>query len=277
MMENVNKELAEVFKDANTHQLVASIIIKHLSNKKDVRETALDGIDLRNARKILDLGCGFGFFTESLKGKVDPSCSIKGIDKHNQYEKYYLNACKNAGIKGTFTDEGIQSIEKIKDNTYDVIICSYALYFFPEYIHHISRILKKDGYFITITHSQPHMNEFTTHIRQILRKHNIKFQKSLPYEDLINNFSNQNGDQLLSPWFDDIKSTYYQNTLTFEDEDYYDFSTYFCFKKSFFLPIDMYDEKELCKLVLEEINKDFSKNKSLSITKDDMIFVCKGK
>lgn len=267
-------QLAEVFKDATTHQAVAKIIIKHLSNDTDVREAALNGLDLSNAKNILDLGCGFGYFTRALKDRVQEGANITGIDRHKQYEKPYLQSCEEANLKGTFIDQGIRSLKQFNDDSIDLVICSYAMYFFPEAIPEISRVLKDDCYFITITHAKPHMLEFTSYVRKILLRNGIDPGVFLPYEALIDNFSNINGKALLRDGFCSVKHKDYKSSLVFNKEDFQDFVRYFNFKHSFFLPLNHADLEKWARIILEHVKNDLDKNGSLRITKDDMIFVC---
>lgn len=49
-----------------------------------------------------------------------------------------------------------------------MVLCSYAMYFFPEIIPEVSRILKNDGVFIVITHATPHLHQFSDFVRAIL-------------------------------------------------------------------------------------------------------------
>ncbi|MEN8226360.1 MAG: class I SAM-dependent methyltransferase, partial [Bacteroidota bacterium] len=151
--------LAKVFKDAGKHREVAGIIRKHLTDDIDIRQQALNGLDLSGAKRILDLGCGYGFFSEALKDRVHKDAQLTGIDRYPEYEWFYFQSCANAGISADFYSDGIHAVEKLKNNTYDLILCSYAMYFFPEIIKRISRILKVDGHFIAITHAIPHIPE----------------------------------------------------------------------------------------------------------------------
>ena len=82
MEDNYKNTLAKVFCNTDLHQNVADIIYKHSTNKLDVRAAALDGVSLKSCKEILDLGCAFGFFTRSLKDRVDPDASILGIDQN---------------------------------------------------------------------------------------------------------------------------------------------------------------------------------------------------
>ena len=137
--------LAGVFRDATKHRQIAGIIGKYLLNRNDIREVALNEIELSDSKDILDLGCGFGFFTEALKDRVHQDARVTGIDRYPEYEWFYFQSCEKAGIKADFRSNGIDLIRKLNDNSFDLILCSYALYFFPEAIRDIARVLKDNG------------------------------------------------------------------------------------------------------------------------------------
>ncbi len=193
----IRKNLAAVFNDTDSHVKVAKIICDHLINFQDIRNIALEDVDFSNVHNILDLGCGFGYFTRGLKDKIHPDTIIKGIDCHSKYKQLYLQACSDTGIHGSFISDGISAINTFEPNSVDLILCSYALYFFPDYIEQISRVLKDDGTFVVITHAMPHMNEFTQYVKDILYSTGIECREPLPYESLIEGFSNENGEKLL--------------------------------------------------------------------------------
>jgi len=272
---SLRKNLAEVYSDSVAHEKVAQIIVNHLTNKQDIRSIPLQEIDFSGVCSILDIGCGFGYFTRGLKGRIQGDVSIMGIDCHKKHEKFYLQTCSSLGLKGNFTDSGISVIEKIESDSVDLILCSYALYFFPEYIHQIARILKKDGYFIVITHSRPHMKEFTHYVKDVLFNEGIHCNEPLPYESLIQNFSNENGMELLSPWFGNIQSINYNGILRFTDSDYGDFCKYFNFKRSFFVPCKMVDLDDMSAIILEKLKTDLNQLGSFKISKEDIIYICK--
>jgi len=142
-------KLADVFADVATHKIVANIIITHSTNKSDIREIALEGLDMKSGRKILDLGCGFGYFTRALKGKADPEALVTGIDCFKEYEHLYIESCKISGLKGKFISSGKSILSEFDNNCFDTILCSYALYFSPdnvdkELINIIINQLRKD-------------------------------------------------------------------------------------------------------------------------------------
>lgn len=272
----IRKDLAKVFNDTESHLEVAKIICDHLVNFQDIRSIALEKVDFANVRSILDLGCGFGHFTRGLKNKVNSEAVITGIDCHSKYEQLYLQACADTGIKGSFNSEGISVIKSFNSNSVDLIICSYALYFFPEYIKQISRILKNDGCFVVITHAQPHMKEFTQYVKDILYNEGFDCREPLPYESLIESFSNKNGEALLSTEFTDIYSINYKGQLLFDYKDIESFRAYFKFKRSFFIPCKETDIGDMSAIILSRINTDLKRFKKFEISKNDTIFVCQG-
>ena len=274
-MTQTNHKLSKVFRDVEMHRSVASIIIKHMINKTDVREIALAEVDFKSIETILDLGCGFGFFTEALAGKTGEQVSILGIDKFMEYKPLYLAACNRAGIAGKFVGDEISYIRTLESGSFDVILCSYALYFFPDYINEISRLLKDDGVFVTITHARPHMIEFTTFVKEVFDKHEIELNDDLPFDKLIEKFCDMNGKNLLSEFFGDIREIPYRNRMVFGEDDYPDFSTYLCFKRPFFMPPRCCNENEVCDILLDEVKEHFDKKGGMKISKNDMIFLCK--
>lgn len=272
----IRKNLAKVFNDTESHLKVAKIICDHLINFQDIRSIALKGVDFTNVRNILDLGCGFGYFTRGLKGKVHPQANITGIDCHSKYKQLYLKACSETEIQGKFMSDGISVINSFKPKSADLILCSYALYFFPEYIEQISRILKDDGTFVVITHAQPHMKEFTQYVKDILYNEGFDCREPLPYESLIEGFSNKNGEALLSERFSKISSINYKGRLLFKHKDIKSFRAYFKFKRSFFIPCKETDIDDMSAIILERMKNDLLRFKKFEISKNDIIFVCDG-
>ena len=67
--DNISR-VVKVYGNINQHRSIADLIRKRSTNKRDVRDVALENTDLKARLNILDLGCGFGFFTEALAGKV---------------------------------------------------------------------------------------------------------------------------------------------------------------------------------------------------------------
>jgi len=266
--------LDRIFKDAKRHKEIAQIVSRYLRNKTDIREQAFDNLYLSHARDILDLGCGFGFFTEALKDKVHSEAKVTGIDRFPEYEWFYFQSCEKAGIKADFRSNGSELVNKFEDNSFDLILCSYALYFFPEVIPQLSRLLRKKGTLIAITHSVPHMLEFTTYIRNILKENGLILTIDMPYETLISGFSNLNGKAELQKYFNEVEAKDYIASLYFGRNDHEDLASYFNFKHSFFIPEIIDPDDKLHNIVRARIKKDLLARNGLEIGKNDIIFVC---
>lgn len=266
--------LSKVFRDARTHQHISGIIARHLDTSVDIRDQALDGLALDHVVNILDLGCGFGFFTEALRNRVHPDALITGIDRFPEYEWFYFQASSRAGIRAHFKSNGIDIIKELPTASYDLVICSYALYFFPEYIHEIARLLTPEGTFVTITHALPHMGEFCTYVKGILNENGLIVPNDLPYETLIANFSDQNGKELLSECFSEIRTIRYMAGLTFGPGDHEALIDYFNFKHHFFIPQDIDPADRLHRRVVKRLQKDLQAAKGMRVSKNDVIFVC---
>jgi len=272
--EEVKTGLAEVYADIPSQLEVARIIQSHMMKKGDIRHIALNRLDLANARIILDLGCGTGYFSEGLKERVHPHAEILGIDVHPGYTDYFLQACALTGLRGKFDGGGISLLREIEKRSCDLVLSSYSLYFFPEYIPAIAGVLKPGGYLVAITHAVPHMIELTTYIKKILEEEGISYDHELPYDSLIRNFSDENGPELLSPWFRFVKRYICKSTLVFRKGEVPSLLKYLRYKEAFFLPDGSGDRDRLVGIITKRIGEEMKKSGQFSITKDDFIFVC---
>jgi ubiquinone/menaquinone biosynthesis C-methylase UbiE len=268
------KKIRQVFRNVQKHQHIEALIRQFSSNKEDIRLTALNQVDLSSCRNILELGCAFGAFTEALKGRLHRKATITGLDIVAEYEPFFLDACGRAGYSGTFSSAGVHTIKKYPAASFDLIICSFALYFFVEMIPEISRILKKDGTFIAITHDQCNMQELIHITRNTLKEHNLLANnRLLPIEVIIQQFSAENGEKLLRPSFGQIRKVDFKNSLVFQPWDIYFFIDYYQFKSPFFLVGTGAHKKNIVDKLLHKLQDIGAESKSITMCKDDAIFI----
>ncbi|MGB5218802.1 MAG: class I SAM-dependent methyltransferase [Smithella sp.] len=269
------KMIRKVFRNVQKHLAIAQLIRRFSTNKADIRKKALQHVDLSNYRNVLELGCAFGAFTEALKDKLNPDAKIAGIDIIPEYRPFFMEACRRAGYEGLFISSGIDKIKKFPSRSFDLVICSYALYFFPEMIPEISNLLSKDGLFITITHSNADMKETVEIVKKILRQNNLlQEDQSLPIEIIFDQFSAENGAKLLQPFFIKIQTVDFKNTLVFQPQEIEHFIDYFHFKKSFFLAGNEAHHKTIINQLFNELRETAMKNNFVTMCKDDRIFIC---
>ena len=275
-MVNINQhKLAEIFTDTLHHKTIAGIVRAHSTNKLDIRDVALDNLQLQSNGLTLDIGCGFGFFTSALKGRLDPGSNIWGIDLCTKYSTSYLESCKMAGLQGNFSGLDEKMMNTIPANSVDLVICSYALYFFPALIPEISRILKPSGLFVIITHSKNHLQEIITFLKETFDILGIQKPDTFPCQTLINNFNNNNGYQLLSPWFGRVEEKEYDNLLHFEISDLENLEEYLRFKKPYYIPDYLDNKNMILNKLVSRVHEHLQSGSTFSITKDDTIYICK--
>jgi len=267
-------QIHKVFDNVQAHLRIADLIRRFSTNRHSVHETALEGLDLRECRRILDLGCGFGPFTDKLKGRVAPEAVVTGVDVIGGYEPLFLEACQRAGLRGQFHSAGASILETSAERSFDLILCSYALYFFPHAIPDIACLLHKEGTFIAITHHRRNLGEMIGMIKRILDAMGQFHERDLPVEVITGRFSAENGEALLQPWFGRIGVIDFPNRLVFSKQDIEFVLEYFRFKSPLYFTETGLDMGAVIPMVSEHIRRAASRRKGITITKNDRIFVC---
>lgn len=134
--ENYNKVfLGEMHK--YNKEMLDKLLIKYIDN------------NFNTAPNILDLACGTGFNSKFVNSKFSDS-NFTLVDISEGMLKEAKDNCK---LQGKFIKSDMLSfLKKCKDNTFDIVICGWAIkYQNPhEIIKEVSRVLKKDGYSMTL-------------------------------------------------------------------------------------------------------------------------------
>jgi SAM-dependent methyltransferase len=269
------EKIRQVFCNVQRHQRIEQLIRQFSTNKEDIRITALNRVDVSSCRQILELGCAFGAFTEALKGRLHPDAFITGLDMIAEYEPFFLAACARAGYTGTFSSAGVGSILRYPPGSFDLVICSYALYFFVQMIPEIARVLKKDGRFITITHDECNMQELIHITRAILKENSfLDDGQLLPIEVILRQFSADNGGALLAPYFREVRRFLFPNSLIFQPWEIFFFVDYYQFKSPLFLSGTGAHKEQMVQKMLSRLQDAAAGRKPISMCKDDAIFIC---
>lgn len=267
-------QIEKVFRDVHEHQRVAQLIQRFSTNKDNVQQIALDGLELRGCRRILDLGCAFGSFTEKLRGRVAPGATAAGVDIIAAYEPLYLAACERALLRGRFHGTGSPVLKTLPSGSLDLVLCSYALYFFPEAIPEVARLLSPEGVFAVVTHFRRNTGELIDLTKNALEAEGLIREARLPLEVITERFSSENGETLLKPWFGRVEVGDYHNALVFSRQDTEYLLEYFRFKSPFYLTDTGIDHEAVLPVILERLRQASDTGNGMNVSKDDRIFVC---
>jgi len=214
------EEIYKTYENIEDHISTRQIIRRFSENKQDIRLLTLNECNLTHCKHILDLGCGYGFFTEALSNKISPDAHITGIDViGGENKKMFLSTCAQSGYAATFIEDTANIITSFPDESYDCVIASYSLYFFPHLIENIARILKTNGIFIALTHSEFTLEQITTLFMESIHHILQLGDSSLHIIKLFKAFSAENGFFKLQPYFDYITYIRYPNNLIFKPHD----------------------------------------------------------
>jgi SAM-dependent methyltransferase len=271
-------DIKKAYEKTRDHVYTKHLIVKYSTNPEDVRNNALEGLNLSRMTHVLELGCGYGAFTKGLVGALGHGAEIIGIDMVPENGPLFLSTVASMGYRGKFVHDRADLIYTMGDGRFDLIISSYSLYFFPHLIPEIARILNPGGVFVAITHSEYSLREVLKLIPSCMCELGLMPLEELSIERLLRTFSMENGCRQLQPHFGRIETTVYRNALLFPDESMDDCIDYLEMKKALLFK----DIEDRYPSYLDEIKLKFYKGLRmqsdrtgfLSITKDDAIFHC---
>ncbi len=255
-----------VYKSPITHEGMSAIIRRHSTNKADIRDVALDDLDLSEAHSVLDLGCGFGFMAEAVADRVASDARFVGVDAWRDNGESFCEKVINTGRRAEFVCMDVNSELPWPDRGFDLVICSYALYFFPDILSEIARVLAPHGMFLAITHCEEGM---------------VGDLPEAGFEDavegllaLIRRFCAENGRDQLCTWFGDVTRINYLNALQFKADDVDELFAYLRFKMPFLVPGSQPGDK------LPENLAQFARDLAVRegevvIDKNDAVFRCR--
>jgi ubiquinone/menaquinone biosynthesis C-methylase UbiE len=272
------EDITKTYERVHDLLLTRYIIKTYSTNKSDIRDVALDKLVFNNVKRVLELGCGYGFFIEKLKGMLHDSAVIIGIDLVENNREPFLHSVASIQYKGEFITGSADIIKEMPKASFDLIITSYSLYFFPYLIPEISRILAPDGVFIAVTHSKNTLREAIQFITSCMTKIGIKKQEKMIINKLFLAFSLEDGKEQLEKYFSRVEQLDFKNSLIFSPQHIDDLIFYIQKKKHLIykevlnmMPKKL-DEVQHC---VETSIIEYSKmHGPMTLNKDDAVFRC---
>ena len=262
-MEN---EALSPYTDPVKHASVTNLILRLSTNKKDIREVALSGLNMDSVSDVLDLGCGYGFMSQMIASHARKDTHITGVDACKENRNEFIKSVSKYGCKAAFTYLKIEDQLPFKTSSFDLIVCTFSLYFFVGTIGEIARVLRPDGFFIAITHSDKSF-------KGLYEAAGLK-ESEVPLVALINKFSAENGGKMLAPYFWDIEKIEYENVLNFEPAHKNYLVEYIQFKLPL-LDLSLDFSVPLPADIEQKIENSLLEKGRIIVEKSDVIFRCR--
>lgn len=117
------------------------------------QESLLAEADPQSGEKVLDVSCGTGLVTVPIAQIVQAGGAVTGVDLSEGMIKEAQLRANQLGMKNiTFVRMDAEALE-FKDDTFDVVICSLGLMYFPHperALREMYRVLKPGGYAVAL-------------------------------------------------------------------------------------------------------------------------------
>jgi SAM-dependent methyltransferase len=247
-------DITKSYSNHPVHAEVGSVIRAHSENKTDIRTVAKKMIEWKDVRRVIDLGCGYGWFEEALEESTD---LIVGVDYLLENANPFIQNAKKTAKEVIFKTCTLPATIDFPSGYFDLVVCAYSLYFFPGVLPEVKRILRDGGTLIVITHSETMLEEG----KQFFDFNNL--------QTVIEEFSAENGEATLRKYFRHITSVDYGNSLIFHRGDERDLAFYIDFKREF-IKKDANPE-----LVRETMLQELFRKGEFRLNKNDKIFLVK--
>jgi SAM-dependent methyltransferase len=247
-------DVLSTYRDVGAHRKIGVLIRDHSENKEDIREIAKKALDWRNIHRILNLGCGYGWFEEALDNRFD---LVVGIDLCDENREAFLRAAGGISAACLFVRMELPSPIDMPSGSFDLIVSIYSLYFFSAILPEAERLLAPEGTFLCITHSESMLEE---------AEESFQFRK---LRKTIERFSAENGEACLKNYFRSVTHIDYCNSLVFETSGREDLRDYVFFKK------DAISSDVDSALFEEKLLEELGRKGILRLNKNDRIFIAK--
>lgn len=164
---------------------------------------------IREDQKILELGCGNGALWTENRDRIPGHVQILLSDVS---EGMLRDARRNIGHEDSrFVFQPFDCAQiPCPDHSFDLVIANHVLFYCKDLnrvFSEVKRVLRPDGVFLCSTYGSGHMRE----ISELVQRFDSRIVLSA--EKLYEQFGLDNGQALLSPYFNDISCVRYEDAI----------------------------------------------------------------
>ncbi len=259
---NMEKSMKNQYQNASN--ISARITLHHLysQNKEGWFPWIYKKSSIQSGMRILEIGCGDGaLWTENLS-QLPGSLSVTLSDISDGMLRDARRAIGANDTRFSFHTFDCHTIP-FKNDSFDLVIANHVLFYcedLPKVCREIKRVLKPTGRLICSTYGNRHMQEVNWLVQ------NFDERIILSADKLYEKFGRENGLEILSPFFSDIKWESYEDTLLVPDAEPLISYILSCHGNQNQYILDHY--KEFRSYVSKKTSSGFS------ITKDAGLFIC---
>ncbi len=113
---------------------------------ESIRNKIYPQVNLRGAKKVLEVGCGTGVITNEIRKRTQAKITAIDLDKE------MLQTAEENVKNVTFKQEEVEKLS-MRSNTFDVVLCQYLFLWLSEpekAISEMSRVCKKKGFVVAL-------------------------------------------------------------------------------------------------------------------------------
>ncbi|MBQ1849104.1 MAG: methyltransferase domain-containing protein [Lachnospiraceae bacterium] len=198
-----------------------SLHAKYAVNKQGWFPWIFEQCNMYDGMRVLELGCGNGSFWlenwEKIPGKAQITLSDQSEGMLREAKKAFSGKRK---IRFDYQVIDFHDIPE-KDASYDLVIANHVLFYakdFAKVLGEIRRVLKPGGRLICSTYGTAHMKEISALAAE------FDDRIVLAAQNLYEIFGKENGEEILAPYFAEVKWQQYEDHLLVTDaEDLVDY------------------------------------------------------
>lgn len=254
-------EIVEHYKNANNLNVRISLHDQFSVNKIGWFPWLFDKISFDGVNRLLEIGCGNGKLWEN-----------QSVDLRNR--EIFLSDASEGMIEEVRSKMGndfnciVADCENIpfKNSYFDALVANHVLFYVNDLnkgLEELHRVLKENGTLYCSTYGKNHLKE----ISEIVQKFDSRVRLSDTI--LYSSFGLDNGEEILSKYFKDIRCLRYEDALVVDEAQPLVEYIMSCHgNQNEILGPKLNEFKEYIQSILD-------KNGTITITKDAGMFICK--